>query len=58
MAASKRQKERQRANRLNRHIEEKLDRKNYYGNSDPTPYLAVRNIIREGGLSIKRTVVA
>lgn len=25
-----------------------LDRKNYYGLSDPTPYKAVRNMIRRG----------
>jgi|GEM_PF-3577723 hypothetical protein len=45
--ASKKQKERQRANRLERHFEEKLDSKNCYGNSDPTPLKAVKNIIRQ-----------
>ena len=30
--------------------EELLEKRNYYGLDDPTPYKAVRNLIREGVL--------
>ena len=46
---SKKQRERQRANRRARHFEEKLDRKNGYGITDLTPYEAVNRIIKRKG---------
>ena len=30
--------------------QDELDKKNYYGLSDPTPYKAVKNLIRRGEL--------
>ena len=47
MATSKRQRERQRANRKYGK-EEPLDRTNAYGISNPTPRAAVKHIIKKG----------
>lgn len=47
MATSKAQRDRQRQLRKERRrSEEKLSKQNLYGNSDPTPFEAVGNIIR------------